>query len=58
MVQDPLLGFPAHTLPYRRGEFTVLSTVLFFYDAGHEKATACLLHSFCKALPTLIMSAL
>ena len=30
MAQDPLLGFPAHTLPYRRGEFTVLSTVLFF----------------------------
>ena len=27
MVQDTLLGFPAHTLPYRRGEFTTLSTV-------------------------------
>ena len=23
----PLLGFPAHTLPYRYGEFTTLSTV-------------------------------
>ena len=22
MAQDTLLGFPAHTLPYRRGEFT------------------------------------
>ena len=58
MAQDTLLGFPAHILPYRRGEFTVLSTVLFFYGVGHEKATACLLHSFCKTLPTLIMSAL
>ena len=27
MVQDALLGFPAHTLPYRRGKFTTLSTV-------------------------------
>ena len=27
MTQDTLLGFPAHTLPYRRGEFTTLSTV-------------------------------
>ena len=27
MVQDTLLGFPAHTLPYRRGEFTTLLTV-------------------------------
>ena len=26
MAQDTLLGFPAHTLPYRRGEFTVLLT--------------------------------
>ena len=26
MAQDTLLGFPAHTLPYRRGEFTTLST--------------------------------
>ena len=49
MVQDTLLGFPAHPLPYDS---------LVFYDAGHEKAAACLLHSFCKVLPTLIMSAL
>ena len=27
MAQNTLLGFPAHTLPYRRGEFTTLSTV-------------------------------
>ena len=27
MAQDTLLGFPAHTLPYRRGEFTTLLTV-------------------------------
>ncbi len=27
MAQDTLLGFPAHTLPYRRGEFTALLTV-------------------------------
>ena len=27
MAQDTLLGFPAHILPYRRGEFTTLSTV-------------------------------
>ena len=27
MAQDTLLGFPAHTLPYRRGAFTTLSTV-------------------------------
>ena len=27
MAQDTLFGFPAHTLPYRRGEFTTLSTV-------------------------------
>ena len=26
MAQDTLLGFPAHTRPYRRGEFTTLST--------------------------------
>ncbi len=29
MAQDTLLGFPAHTLPYRRGEFATLSTVSF-----------------------------
>ena len=27
MAQDTLLGFPAHTLPYRRGGFATLSTV-------------------------------
>ena len=27
MAQDTLLGFPAHTLPYRCGEFATLSTV-------------------------------
>ena len=27
MTQDTLLGFPAHTLPYRCGEFATLSTV-------------------------------
>ena len=26
MAQDTLLGFPAHTLPYRYGKFTALST--------------------------------
>ncbi len=29
MAQDTLLGFPAHTLPYRRREFATLSTVSF-----------------------------
>ena len=29
MVRDTLLGFPAHTLPYRCSEFTALSTVSF-----------------------------
>ncbi len=37
MAQDTLLGFPAHTLPYRRGEFTVLSTVLFFMTLVMQK---------------------
>ena len=27
MAQDTLLGFPAPTLPYRRGEFITLLTV-------------------------------
>ena len=27
MTQDTLLGFPAHTLPYRCGEFATLLTV-------------------------------
>lgn len=26
MAQDTLLGFPAHTLPYRCGKFITLST--------------------------------
>ena len=26
MARDTLLGFPAHTLPYRRGKFITLST--------------------------------
>ena len=30
MAQDTLLGFSAHTLPYRRGEFTTLSTVSLY----------------------------
>ena len=30
MAQDTLLGFPAHTLPYRRGEFTTLLTVSLY----------------------------
>ena len=29
MARDTLLGFPAHTLPYRRGKFITLSTVSF-----------------------------
>ena len=57
MAQDTLLGFPATpSLPSRRIYRFIDSLV--FYDAGHEKAAACLLHSFYKALPTLIMSAL
>ena len=27
MAQDTLLGFSAHTLPFRRGEFTTLLTI-------------------------------
>ena len=48
MAQDTLLGFPAHTLPYRRGEFITLLTVsrnvsMFLYkcrrilDKGEKK---------------------
>ena len=29
MAQDTLLGFPAHTLPFRCGESTSLSTASF-----------------------------
>ena len=39
MAQDTLLGFPAHTLPYRRGEFSTLST-----DSAHRYAV-CFLHT-------------
>ena len=27
MARDTLLGFPAHTLPYRRGKLTTLLTI-------------------------------
>ena len=30
MARDTLLGFPAHTLPYRRGKFITLSTASTF----------------------------
>ena len=40
MAQDTLLGFPAHTLPYRCGGFTTLSTV----SKGHDKCHALLLN--------------
>ena len=36
MAQDTLLGFPAHTLPYRCGEYTTLSTV-----SGVPSGNAC-----------------
>ena len=36
MAQDTLLGFPAHTLPYRCGEFTTLSTVSGSHPYGWE----------------------
>ena len=39
MAQDTLLGFPANTLPYRRGEFSTLST-----DSAHRYAV-CFLHT-------------
>ena len=47
MAQDTLLGFPAHTLPYRCGGFTTLSTVsrvpltagrVFFYAMSNSAA--------------------
>ena len=37
MAQDTLLGFPAHTLLYRCGGFTTLSTVS---GAGSLRASA------------------
>ena len=39
MARDTLLGFPAHTLPYRRGKFITLSTA-----SGHDKRHALLLN--------------
>ena len=36
MAQDTLLGFPAHTLPFRRGEFTTLLTVCDFESAPDQ----------------------
>ncbi len=38
MAQDTLLGFPAHTLPFRRGEFTTLLTA--WSEAAHCAASA------------------
>ena len=57
MAQDTLLGFPAHPFLTVAENLPFIDS-LVFYGVGHEKATACLLHSFCKVLPTLIMSAL
>ena len=50
MAQDTLLGFPAHTLPYRRGESTSLSTASplivskksFWSAVPHKKRPAAL----------------
>ena len=41
MAQDTLLGFPAHTLPYRCGGFTTLLTV-----SGRSHIGFCLLLYF------------
>ena len=48
MVRDTLLGFPAHTLPYRHGNFITLSTnrrairrvFYFFSTLPHEPGHA------------------
>ena len=48
MAQDTLLGFPAHTLPYRRGEFTVLSTVLFFMTLVMQKLASAFSTAFVR----------
>ena len=40
MAQDTLLGFPAHTLPFRRGEFTTLLTVCTFRSAPDQDPKA------------------
>ena len=34
MARDTLLGFPAHTLPYRRGKFITLSTASQAFPLG------------------------
>ena len=34
MARDTLLGFPAHTLPYRRGKFITLSTASQAFPPG------------------------
>ena len=34
MARDTLLGFPAHTLPYRRGKFITLSTASQAFPEG------------------------
>ena len=47
MAQDTLLGFPAHTLPFRRGEFTTLSTVSQAAPSG----AACLFFQLFIASP-------
>ena len=41
MAQDTLLGFPAHTLPYRRGKLTTLSTVSSGYYLSIVPAFLC-----------------
>jgi len=53
MAQDTLLGFPAHTLPYRRGEFTVLSTVLFFMTPVMKKRPPVFCTAFARHYPRL-----
>ena len=53
MAQDTLLGFPAHTLPYRRGEFTVLSTVLFFMASVMKKRPPVFCTAFARHYPHL-----
>ena len=56
MARDTPLGFPAHTLPYRRGEFTTLSTVsrkqparsgrLLASEQNREKSSYCIQRGF------------
>ena len=40
MAQDTLLGFPAHTLPFRREEFTTLLIVCAFGSAPNQDLKA------------------